>query len=321
MRKLSFIVGLGLLFAGCSSNEHDLKIPDTVAVTKNANEQQFPGTRVLMEVPKGYELSRQFVRFQKDSNTYIQVLESPGTDFYDRKPAVMSGFDAAVKSGKISKEYYKKEFKLGAYDALLYYAADDQPNQEQIVLFFGDKQFAVMASGEIPAGNKEAREEVLHALLSMNVDTATKADVTSLAGYTVDVANTEFAYNGNAGQAFFYTIGGKGDPVNNPFEDQITVSTLPAMTNEAKMLYAQKLLERYKSRMNVTDVAEKEVNLNGNYAYEISFKSEYQGKKSTAYQLVTGDDKITLLLVGSIYNRPEVLMPQVKQIAQTLRVK
>lgn len=321
MRKLSFIVGLGLLLAGCQTNSHDLKIPDTVAVTKTANAQQFPATRVFMEVPKGYELVRQLVRFQKDSNTYIQVFESPGTDFHSRKPVVMKGFDDAVAAGKISKEYYKKEFKFGPYEALLYYAADDKPNQEQIVLFFGDKQFVVMATGEIPADNKVAREEILKALLSMYVDTTVSSDATALTNFTLDVSNTEFAYNGNASQMFFYTIGGKGNPMNNAFEDQITVSVLPAMTNEGKMLYAQQLLERYKNRMEISDVTEKQVNLNGNYAYEITFKSVFQGKSSTAYQLVTGDDKSSVLFIGSIYNRPDVLMPQVEKIVQTLKLK
>lgn len=320
MRKLSFLFGLGLLLAGCNHNSRDLKIPAVVTVTKTANDQQFPATRVFINIPQGFQLVREAVEFQKDSNTYIKVQEQPGEDFYKWKPEVIKMYEEDT-SGKL-KEFYKKEFKFGGYDALLLYGTYVKPDQEQIGLVFGNHEFIVMGYGGLRVGDNVGRDEILKSLLSMYVDTTVKADVTGLAGFTLDVSKSEFTYEGNLSQqAYLYTVGGRSDRGNNAFQDRITVSVLPAMTNEAKMLYAEKLLERYKSRMDVSDVKEQQISLNGNYAYEISFKSVYQGRNSIAYQLVTGNDNKTIMLVGSVYNRQEELMAQVKQVAQTLQVK
>ncbi|MBG9378819.1 hypothetical protein I5907_21480 [Panacibacter sp. DH6] len=324
MRQLKLLFGI-LLLLSCraAKAQNDFKIPDQVSISKTASYQQFPGTRVFVEAPKNYELEKQLIRFQKNENTFFQIIESPLTNFAVKKAELVKGFEDAVNTGKIPKEYYKKEFKLDTYDAVLYYGRDNKPNLEQIVLCFGDKDFSVMALGEIPANDKSSRQEVLKALLSLYVDKTIKVDPTALASYSLDVSNTEFQYAGNISQMYYYTIGGKGDPANNPFENEIMVMTLPAMKDKVILkYYAIDMIGRYKlSGMQITAYKGSDTILNGNYAYAITFNGSLKGKSNSVYQIVTGDDQSSLLFVGSAYSRQEELMNQIKTIAKTLRTK
>ena len=180
-----------------------------------------------------------------------------------------------------------------------------------------------MAVGEIPANDEETRDEILKAMLSLYVDKNIIADASALANYSLDVSNTEFLYTVNVSQMFFYTVGGKGDPVNNPYENQIMVSTLPSMKeNDALKAYAIDLIKRYKlSGMEIPAYKGNDITLNGNYAYEITFNGSFKGKPNSVYQVVTGDSKATILYLGSAYDRQEELIKQIKQISQTLRIK
>lgn len=322
MRQLLFCFSLFFLSCTGQTNQ-DLKIPEQVTVAKTSAHQQFPGTRVFVDKPKEYELVKQLVRFQKNDNSYFQIIESPVTNFDVQKATIVKGFEDAVSSGKLPKEYYKKEFKIGGYNAILYYGADNKPNLEQIVLCFGDKDFAVMAIGEVPANDKRTRDEILKAMLSLYVDKNIKADATALATYSVDVTNTEFLYTGNISQMFYYTVGGKGDPANNPYENQIMIATLPSMKdNDALKAYATDMIKRYKlSGMEIPTFQGNDITINGRYAYEITFNGSFKGKSNSVYQIVTGDSKASILFVGSAYERQEELIKQIKAISQTLKTK
>ncbi len=121
---------------------------------------------------------------------------------------------------------------------------------------------------------------------------------------------------------FFYTPGGKGDPANDPYGNQIMVTTLPPMKNEAIKKYAQGMIVQYQqSGMEISSATQKEIILNGNYAYEISFRNSYKGKTGLVYQVVTGDSSSAVLFLGSVYDNHDDLMSQVKNIAKTLRPK
>ena len=131
---------LSLVLFSCKGR-HDLDIPDQVNMKKTAKHQLFPGSRVSAVIPPEYRLVNSLGRFQKDDSTFIQVLESPVTNFDIQKSVITKSFDEAVKSGKTAKYYYKKEFRFGKYDAILYYGPDLIPNHEEIAVCFGDKTF------------------------------------------------------------------------------------------------------------------------------------------------------------------------------------
>jgi hypothetical protein len=119
-------------------------------------------------------------------------------------------FQNAVAAGKLEKEYYKKEFKLGDYSALVFYGNDNKkPGFEQIFLLFGDNTFVNMAFGEFSADQPEDKKAILAGLLSMYVDKSVPVDPSELANFTLKTENTAFKFFGSASQIFYYTIGEK----------------------------------------------------------------------------------------------------------------
>lgn len=325
MKQTILYLTFSILFLSCNAqNQHDLAIPDKVAVDKGKAITKFPGTNTFLNKPDGYNLIKNLLRFQKSEGTYIQLMQFPVTsNFETKRKEIDNYFQNAVASGKLQKEYYKKNFKLGEYDALLYYGKDDaKPGFEQMVLLFGDNTFVNMALGEIPANQPTVRNEVLSGLLSLYVDKSVPVNPTELTTFTLSTDNTEFKFFGSASQMFYYTLGGKGDPMQNPYESQIMLMTLPAMQKEQIKNYAISMIGNYKnSGMTIPSYSGKDTSINGNYAYQITYEGSFKGKKNYVYQIVTGNQNSSLLYLGGLYDRPEQLMPQVKKILNTLRLK
>ena len=189
MKKTILYLVLNIVSWSCNAqNQYDLAIPDKVTIDKGKSTTKFPGTNTFLSKPDGYVLTKQLLRFQKNEGTYIQMMQFPVASNFETKRKEMDNYlQTGVASGKLQKEYYKKNFKLGDYDALLYYGRDDtKPGFEQIVLLFGDNSFVNMALGEIPANQPAGRKEILSELLSMYVDKSVPVDPTELANFTLN---------------------------------------------------------------------------------------------------------------------------------------
>jgi hypothetical protein len=313
-----------LCWKGEAQSVHDLAIPAVVAVDKASSTTRCPGTNTFIHQPVGYTLNKQLIRFQKNEGTYIQLIQLPLVSNFEVKRKEMDDyFQRAIATGKLEKEYYKKEFNLGDCNALLYYGNDDKKEGfEQMVLLFGDNTFVNMVVGEFPADQPLVRKEILDGLLSMYVDKAVPIDPTELANFTIKTDNTAFKFFGSASQMFYYTIGGKGDPMQDPYESQIMVQALPAMQEEELRSYALKMIYNYRLLgMRIPTYSGKDTTINGQYAYQITFEGSFNGKKNDAYQFVTGNQHGSVLFLGGLYDRPEDLMPQVRAIVATLRLK
>lgn len=325
MKLTTLIFGIAIILTSCNGkgqqNKSDLQIPDIVSIKKDGKHQQLPGTRVFIVNPEGYLLFPSIIRFQKNDNTYIQAIESPKTSYTNQKANVKQSLEAARSKGL--SVYYQKDFTLGEYDAYFVYGADNNTNLDQMVLIFGDDDFLVMIVGQLPSDDDKARQEVLSALLTTYLDKSVKPDYSALANFTLDVSKSEFKFNSNMSQIFYYTINGQGDPINNSFENQILVMTLPSMENfEARKAYAQSMIQRYKNNgISIPTFEEKEIIIDDVNAYEITFTGSSQGKSVKIYQVVLGDNKATLLFCGMAYDRQDELFKQCKDIAKTLKTK
>ncbi len=309
---------------GKAQSAHDLAIPAVVAVDKASSATRCPGTNSFIRQPVGYTLNKQLIRFQKKEGTYIQLMQIPIVSNFEVKRKELEDYtQRVVAEGKLEKEYYKKEFKLGDYDAFLIYGKDDKKDGfEQMVLLFGDNTFVNMVMGEFPADQPLVRKEILDGLLSMYVDKTVPIDPTELANFSINTNNTAFAFFGSASQMFYYTVGGKGDPIQNPYESEIMVQALPAMEEEGLRSYAIKMIYNYRLMgMRIPTYSGKDTTINGQYAYQITFEGSFNGKKNNAYQVVTGNQNGSVLLLGGLYDRREELMPQVRAIVATLRLK
>lgn len=323
MKHFTLLAGFCFAFVCClAQTKKELYIPDRIQMVKQSGHELLPGTRVFVVRPKGYQLAEKLIRCQKNDNTYFQVLEIQSINFEVRKPAIMKEYDDAIRSGKLPPMYYRREFKFGNYAAMIFYAGDPMSNIEQIVLAFGNKDFGVIATGQMLANDKISRDEILKALLSLYVDEGKKSDPTVLANYTLDVSNTSFAYAGNASPVYFYTVGGKSD-LSDPYQNQILVQTLPAMKDAAALkAHSLRMLDHYKtSKIKILNYHGRDITINGKYAHEITFVGTFEGKAVTTYQIVTGNDKTSVVLAGNVFGKHPELITQIKKIARSLKVK
>jgi hypothetical protein len=289
MKRILLILSL-FVFSQCTHSQpkRDLGIPDVVNVDSIKATAKFPGANLFIQIPTDYDLEKQLLRFRKDGDTYIQLVQFPmHADFGTKRKELEKYFADAVASGKIDQEYYKKEFRLGGYSALLYYGKDTKPLQEQIILLFGDTSFFAMAFGKFPSYKPAFRQEVLNGLLSIYVNKTTLIDPEELANFSLNLDHTAFKFCTVASNNFFYTVGGKGNPIQDQSTDMIFVQALPAFENKEKT--------------------------------QISFEGLFQGRKSDVYQIVTGNERGSVLLMGVLSNRLD-LMPQVRAIAGSLKI-
>ncbi|MCK7554915.1 hypothetical protein MKQ70_07810 [Chitinophaga sedimenti] len=318
IRLLAFVSCV--LFVSCK--QPGFGVPDHVEVVKTPAHVQLPGTKTFIAVPGNYKLVKELDRYQKDENTYVQIIEIPDADFAVKKEEALQGVDKQIKSGNIVKEYYRKEFKHGTQDAVLFYAADARQDEDQIVLLFGGKHFTVMAVGRMPAKDTASRAEVLKSLLSVYYDPNAASDPLALANFTIDVSGTGFKYSGHLSQMYHYTLQGKGNPVDDPFADMIMIASLPAMSEEETDAYADDMLHRHQSGgMEVGPVQETDTLIDGHYARLLSFNAVFKGKPASVYQLVVSGEHTAVTFLGCVYDRREELMGQVRKIAGTLKLK
>jgi hypothetical protein len=323
--KNTILLFVAMSTISCASNSGfentvDLKIPDKVETTTKGS-KNFPGTRVFVNVPKDYESIPSLIRFQKDVSTYVQCIESPSTSFEARKSEIKKAMDKAIERGLIA--YYQKNFKLGNYDAYLIYGKDTKPNQDNFVLLFGDDKFTVMAIGVIPEKNHEKREEVLKSLLSLSVDENFSVDHSAQMAFNVDLTGTDFKFNQIMSNITYYTINGKGDPINNVIETQIMILNLPTIkSDENKIAFSKDILKRIQNNgVNIAKSTDEKTTINGLSAFSTEFEATHKGKTLKGYQVIFGNEKATIILTSSIYENKEVLIEQCKKIANSISIK
>jgi len=324
MRVKTLIWGLVIILTSCSGEKQhkvDLQIPDEVVINKDGKHQQFSGTRVFIVNPEGYLPLNSLIRFQKNDDTYIQAFEFSNTSFFDKKADIIQALEDA-KSKKLHAPY-QKEFKLGDYDAFFGLGTDENPQLAQMALVFGDEDFCVMVVGILPKYDDKARKEVLSALLTTYLDKSVEPDYSDLASFTLDVSNSDFKFNSNMSQFFYYTVNGKGDPVNNEFENLIAVMTTSTMKDlDERKEFSQSVFQNHKDKgVDFSTVEDKELKINDVSAYEITASGKYKGKSVQLYQVVLGDNKTTILFLGLIYDQQNELFKQCENVAQTLRIK
>jgi len=303
-----------------ASDGQHLNIPDKVEIVKDGKQIQLPGTHLFIAIPEGFTLMPEMIRLQKSDDVYFQFVESFGVSYYERKPDVVEAFDNLQNMGALP--YYRKEFKLGDYDAFIIYGAESTPGLDQIALFFGDNDFSVMVACEMIRSDKKSRDQMVQAIQTIYVDKEAKVDYTPLSNFEIDLSGSRFKFNRHTSSIFQYTIDGKGDIMSDPFLDQIQVSSLPATTYEKKVEFAEDILSRYpRSGIGIkSEVARKEITINGMQGYEISFDGTYQDKPLKLYLLIVGDNKVTISYSAIIFNNDD-LYKQAKVIAKTLKSK
>lgn len=311
------------LIASCSfAQTVDLNIPDKVEAKKTDRHTQFTGTKVFMIKPEGYELDSVLGKFVRDDSTYIQSKLKATEGFEKFKNEIKQDLKHDKSKGFL---YYSKEFKFSTYDALLFFEADVQrANIDLINILYGNDKIAGNVRGYFKHNDEQAKQEILAALLSTYVDNTITEDPTVNEPYTIDVTHTRFKYNCSTDKTTYYTVDGLGDARKTPTMNSFhVVSVYPPATDYESLKKTNKTYaDLYKSKgVTITDYAENQILISNQNASEILFTCTYKGTSYKVYQVAINAGKRILLFCGLTTSNFTEMINEFKNVVQTIKVK
>lgn len=153
MKTLSLFLVLFYIVA-CGNSQSG--IPDVIDVKSKDGLERLKGTKLFVSHPANYQYLKNLVRLQRDNNSYIQVMEVPGSNILDIKEKLT---DEEFKS-KGAKVDELKHITYNGYEAIYYSGPSKKPEETKFAITFGDRSFAVIIVGVCKSSDKAAKEEL-----------------------------------------------------------------------------------------------------------------------------------------------------------------
>jgi hypothetical protein len=147
-------------------------------------------------------------------------------------------------------------------------------------------------------------------------------DTTVFTPYTIDLKNTTFRLNSFSKEPmFFYTANGRGNPFDFPFPNHFSIIDKSKNVGNVKE-FVESIIKMCKAGLKVLNsLKEKESEINGYKAYEISFTGRIDNTFFKTYMVVLSNGKTTLLFTGRAVNDYEEVIEEFKRIARTIKIK
>ena len=149
-----------------------------------------------------------------------------------------------------------------------------------------------------------------------------EADTSVFTPYTIDLSNTVFRINSYSKEPmFFYTANGRGNPFDFPFPNHFSIIDKSKTVGNIKD-YVESMIKMSKAGLKVLNsLKEKETEINGYKAYEISFTGRIDNVFFKTYMLVLSNGKKTLLFTGRAVDDYDETVEEFKRIARTIKIK
>ena len=140
--------------------------------------------------------------------------------------------------------------------------------------------------------------------------------------YTIDLSASKFKLNSYSKlPMFFYTVYGQGNPFDFPFPNHFSIIDKSKTVGNIKD-YVDMMIKMSKAGLKVLNsLREKETEINGYKAYEISFTGRIDNTFFKTYMVVLSNGKTTLLFTGRAVDDYDETIEEFKNIARTIRIK
>ena len=149
-----------------------------------------------------------------------------------------------------------------------------------------------------------------------------ESDTAVFVPYTIDLRGTGFKLNNySKSPMYFYTLYGKGNPFDFPFPNHFSIIDKTGIVSNIKD-YVDMMIKMSKAGLKVLNsLKEKETEINGYKAYEISFTGRIDNTFFKTYMVVLSNGKTTLLFTGRAVDNYDEVIEGFKEIAKTIRIK
>jgi hypothetical protein len=301
MRLLTCAIALTFFSLLSISSNGQEKFPDNIQVVKSEKFKRVKGTRVFVVTPDNYQPVESMMRMQRDSNTYLRVLEAPGANFPEMKSKLTK--EALEKKGTKIDIY--QSVKYNEYEATYYVGPSTTAGETKIVLAFGDKDFVVMLTGTCQTSDKRAIDELNKIFSSSYYEKALDLDPLDLAYFKFDESITGFKYLMFAKNVYFYTPNGKED-LNKSRAGRDALpgfqfSEIKAPTFAKAKEILDTLISDYDAQgVDISKVTRQDITINGNPAYEVILQAkDAGGDKATLYHVIIHKDTKAVMFLCS----------------------
>ncbi|WP_299766218.1 hypothetical protein [uncultured Dokdonia sp.] len=312
-------IRLLILFLIASIQTQAQSTENTADITSEKTEKHIniPGTRLFIIPPNGFKLSNSIIGLEKGDNTFIQIYDLIGGDFYSNAKT----FNKENFESKGVKVYEYKEFKLNEYPSK-YALLQGDPTMKAINLVFGDTTFSTMVMALYAPFDNDIEKEIKKSIQSIYYDKEFKIDPLASAKFTLDDNASIFKYAKSTSGLVLYSIDGiDKDSYEN--EPMIMVTTLPAdpsLTLKNVSLLMQNGLKD--SGMNIDELKnESTTELNGLPAYQVEVYGTTKGEESILYQLIVADKEKIVCFQAIVKSEFDKNLLEVKKLAKTLKLK
>jgi len=299
-----------------NENEDIQNIFDSITNSKTYNHIYIPTTKIFLVPPENYQFIEKMQRFQKDDNTYFQIVEMPGVDF-NKNELTKENFEA-----KGAKIYNWKDFFLNRYSAKLIILQENYLSKN-IFLSFGDSSFSAMAAGYCLINDTLSEKEILQSLNSIYYDTSISIDYLSHAKFEIDLKNTNYQFAKYASNTYVYTEEGILDD-NNPYQNSFMVSQIISNGIDENTLgnYSLSLIESFEQQgLNIEITTSESKKVNDYNGYIIIGDAYHEEKQAKVYLQVIADFNSTISFTGIIGENQKETMKLFESISKTLKIK
>jgi hypothetical protein len=205
---LLFTLFFGAFTAFGQQNNIDFTSP--MKTTKTDKHLRVEGTNIYGDIPSDFLYIKELVRYQKNDNLYIQVMDLRTSSFVKAKP----NFTRQAMEAKGARIDVLNNIKLNEFDAIYVEGPSKYPDETKLMLIFGNDSFSVIILGVCKTADLEGKKELQKIMHSIYYDKSLSVDVLALANFEFDQSITNFKLAMTASNTFMYAKNGKDDAQN-----------------------------------------------------------------------------------------------------------
>lgn len=310
MNKLLALLFTFWAFTSCG---HSLKEHSSESVTNlnTINHRNFPGTKVFIDLPTEYKVSKSLPAFLKGEDAVIHAIDLVGGNFY--KNAATFTKEKFEQNGL--KVFDFREFEVNNYPAKMVMLQIDQENKMYSVIF-GDSTFSATISGVYALNDTETENLIEKAVHTTYYDKKFKVDPFEIAIFQLDDTKSLFKFSNFSASFYTYTLKGeKKEPTE--VDPRFSVGTRPL---EGKTL--QEIADESSSfviNATIKNVALNKVN--GLESFKRTIYGDINGKPSVLFQHIVIIDESAIVMRGIAVDNFERYISEFENLANTIKIK
>ncbi|MGJ8737145.1 hypothetical protein [Zobellia laminariae] len=307
----SHFISLFLFTSLCSSQK------TIISDKTNEGLTLIPGTRIYLELPSGFQLSKDFIGLENGDNEIIRFYDMYGTDYY-------------ADSNKYSKKAYEKigaivydfeETIIDDYYGKVVVTNSDYANRV-VTLVFGDAFFSVLAVAVTNNTNNTEVSHIINSFKSIKYDKDREIGSMEAAFFSINIEKSGFKLFFRSNEIFHFTE--KGEE--------------PTDVNVSSYVINQMLVDPANPNLNfiVDNVINSSIekgfkvagrkqtskdNINGYHCFQELVYGESEGVETQIVFTVIQDGRRALAIMGSAKENFQENIEKFNQLTSTIKFK